>query len=194
MQASQGSGFPELERLGQGSRRYSSDCLPAYRFIPGFSPHPITDPQGHSHGLVPEVVEALPPAAWASCRPYLFGCDLYNHGYWWEAHEAWEGLWQVTRSAPAQHRFLQGLIQAANTQLKLTLGKAQAVRRLWAKAEAHWQAVGAPSRYMGLDLADWRARTGDYLEQRLVREPIRHDPAGFPLLMLHHLADEPVAD
>ncbi len=194
MQPSPAPHFLELERIGQGMRRYSGDPLPAYRFLPGFTPHPITHPQGHSHGVSPVEPQALPPDAWANCPSYLFGCDLYNRGFWWEAHEAWEGLWQVTRDVPAQHRFLQGLIQAANAQLKLALGKAQAVRRLWAKAEAHWQAAGAPAAYMGLELADWRVGTRDYLVRRLAEAPFRHDPAGFPLLKLQNLADKAVVD
>lgn len=194
MQPSQTAGIPELAELGQGTRRYSDDPLPAYRFLPGLTPHPITHPQGHSHGISPAVPEPLPPEDWAASPPYLYGCDLYNRGYWWEAHEAWEGLWQVTRAAPAQHRFLQGLIQAANAQLKLALAKPQAVRRLWAKAEAHWQAAGEPVSFMGLELADWRSRTWDYLTRRLAEQPLRHDSAAFPVIKLQHLADEPVVD
>ncbi len=42
-------------------------------------------------------VEPIPVAAEASlCSDaFLWGLDLFNHGYYWEAHEAWEGLWQV---------------------------------------------------------------------------------------------------
>lgn len=186
--------MPDLEQIGQGTGRYSDEPLPAYRFLPGYTPHPITHPQGHSHGVVPETPAPLPPSAWSRSLPYLLGCDLYNRAYWWEAHEAWESLWQVTRAAPAQHRFLQGLIQAANAQLKLALGKAQAVRRLWIKAENHWQAAGAPSRYMGLELSAWRRRTASYLELRLAETPYRHDPAAFPLLNLQDLAGVPIVN
>jgi len=186
-----------LSLLGHGCRRYSADALPAYRFLPGLTPHPLTDPEGHGGGHGPAT--ALPPEDWTENGPYLYGCDLYNRGYWWEAHEAWEALWQVTRlqiargeaGAPVvqQHRFLQGLIQAANAQLKLALGRAQAVRRLWWKAEAHWRAAGDPPHFMGLDLAGWRRDSGLYLERRLAESPLRHDPAGFPHLSLQHFAD-----
>jgi uncharacterized protein len=38
-----------------------------------------------------------PVAAEASLSSDAFGwgLDVFNHGYYWEAHEAWEGLWQV---------------------------------------------------------------------------------------------------
>ncbi len=183
----------ELERLGRDCRRYSAGRLPSYRYMPGVTPHPLTHPQGHSYGKHSGPPEALPAAAWAESEAYLYGCDLYNRGYWWEAHEAWEGLWQVTRDRPQQHRFLQGLIQAANAQLKLAMGRGQAVRRLWAKAEGHWQAAGNPLRYMGLDLEDWRLRSAAYLESRLASPPLRHDLAAYPTLELQHFADSYLA-
>lgn len=42
---------------------------------------------------------------------YLVGVVLFNRGDWFEAHEAWEDLWQ--ESPLPQRRFYQGLIQAA---------------------------------------------------------------------------------
>ena len=35
------------------------------------------------------------PEQWHLCRPYLYGIDLFNDGYYWEAHEVWEGLWHA---------------------------------------------------------------------------------------------------
>ena len=34
------------------------------------------------------------PENWAKSHDHLYGC-LYNHAYWWEAREVWEGLWQL---------------------------------------------------------------------------------------------------
>lgn len=147
--------------------RYSEQALPAYRFMPGRSPHPSAHPQGHSFGRPAAHARALPASDWRLAEAYLFGCDLYNRSFFWEAHEAWEALWQVTRQDRRQHRYLQGLIQAANAQLKLRLGKPRAVERLWAKAERHWQEALVPDRYMGLALASWRIATGGFLADRL---------------------------
>ncbi|MER9007639.1 DUF309 domain-containing protein [Mesorhizobium sp. M0862] len=30
---------------------------------------------------------------------FRWGIDLFNHGYYWEAHEAWEPLWQTANQA-----------------------------------------------------------------------------------------------
>jgi hypothetical protein len=41
-----------------------------------------------------------------STDAFLWGLDLFNHGYYWEAHEAWEGLWQVAdRDGPLRVLF-----------------------------------------------------------------------------------------
>ena len=65
--------------------------FPPYAYLPGRQPHPVRDPAGHSYH-----VEPIPVAAEASLGSdvFLWGLDLFNHGYYWEAHEAWD------RSAP----------------------------------------------------------------------------------------------
>ncbi len=181
-------GIALLRSLGQGMPRYSSSPLPPYRFVPGLTPHPIADPRGHSYGLSPGPVEVPPARQWRRCEPYLFGCDLFNRGYWWEAHEAWEGLWQNCRERHRQHRFLQGLIQAANAQLKLALGKGRAVSRLWAKAEEHFLAADLGPHFMGLPVAAWRHEMMHYIADRQRTMPLRHDPAGFPLILLRNFS------
>jgi hypothetical protein len=55
---------------------------------------------------------------WESCDAYLYGIDLFNHGYWWEAHEIFEGFWRAAGRATPLGDFLQGLIQIAAALLK----------------------------------------------------------------------------
>jgi len=69
--------------------------LPPYSYVPGRLPHPISDPPGHSYGLheisLGEVQQG-PVASvslvsgWRVSSDYLFGIDLFNHGFCWEAH------------------------------------------------------------------------------------------------------------
>ena len=91
--------------------------FPPYRHIPGVTPHPIRDPRGHSYGIE-EVhdAEPLPPELWQQNEDYLYGVDLYNFAYWWEAHEAWEGLWH--QAEDTYRLFLQGLIQISAAFIK----------------------------------------------------------------------------
>jgi hypothetical protein len=40
-------------------------------------------------------VSRLDPAAPFESQAYLFAFDLFNHGYFWEAHVWWEALWHA---------------------------------------------------------------------------------------------------
>jgi uncharacterized protein len=67
--------------------------FPPYAYAPGDTPHPTRDPRGHSYAAGFEIPERPDPEEWRACRDYLYGIDLFNHGFYWEAHEVWEGLW-----------------------------------------------------------------------------------------------------
>ena len=107
--------------------RYSQHPFPEYRFIPGKTPHPTRDPGGHSRGRDDaEPLEQFDPLYWHNSEAYLYGVDLYNHGYWWEAHECWIAAGKNTQTG----LFLQGLIQVAAGCLKKHQGHEDAGRRL----------------------------------------------------------------
>ena len=78
--------------------------FPPYSFVPGLFPHPISDPEGHSHGIREQAAAPVGPDDWHTNRDYLFGIDLFNHGYYWEAHEVWEGLWHAAGRAGLDQR------------------------------------------------------------------------------------------
>src|SRR5947208_4284566 len=69
--------------------------LPPYSYVSGQFPHPFSHPEGHYHGAPAEPLMPPEPALWYECRSYLHGLDLFNRGYYWEAHETWEGLWHA---------------------------------------------------------------------------------------------------
>lgn len=110
--------------------RYTARIFPAYRFVPGKTPHPVRDPEGHSyHKSAPQ----LPPFAadqWQACEEYLYGIDLFNHGYWWEAHEALEAVWVAAGRQTETGLFIQGLIQIAVAHLKRLQGFNDVARRM----------------------------------------------------------------
>jgi hypothetical protein len=80
--------------------------------------------------------------------------DLYNHGYLWEAHEAWEGLWHVSKRDRIQALHLQGLIQCAAAWLKIPMGQPLGLERLseLALAKLGEVARSVGESYMGVDL------------------------------------------
>lgn len=107
--------------------------FPSYAYLPGRQPHPVRDPAGHSYHS-----EAMPLAAEVSLESDIFlsGLDLFNHGYYWEAHEAWEGLWQVAdRGAPLRTLF-KGLILLSAAGVKIREGKQAAAVRHAGRAAA----------------------------------------------------------
>ena len=92
--------------------------LPPYGYVPGHGlPHPVTDPRGHSH------------AARHTGDGWLRGIDLFNAGFYWEAHEAWESVWHDLGRTTPPARFVQGLIHLAGAAVKIREGKPEGVRR-----------------------------------------------------------------
>lgn len=101
-------------------------AFPPYTFVPGRSPHPVRDPAGHLFGRTPEL-PPLDPGRWRESRAYLHGIDLFNHGYYWEAHEVWEGLWVAAGRTGSTADFLKGLIKLAAAGVKVRQGQARGV-------------------------------------------------------------------
>lgn len=64
----------------------------------------------------------------------VWGMDLFNQGYFWEAHEAWEDSWRVATRGSPEHNLLQGLILLAAAGVKLREGKLGAARRHGSRA------------------------------------------------------------
>ncbi|MBX3396788.1 MAG: DUF309 domain-containing protein [Phycisphaerae bacterium] len=182
----------EVNTLHFAAKRFTDTPFPPYRFIPGRHPHPIAHPQGHSHrppGQPEPSVEPVPPERWPQSQPYLFGCDLYNHGFWWESHEAWEGLWRVVPADSARRRYLQGIIQIAAIHLQLFQGHAEGVARLRITSREHLAAAAAAQGqqlpFMGIDILELQRRIDDYCERVLDAKmpPPWHLPRFFPYII-----------
>ncbi|MCP4573433.1 MAG: DUF309 domain-containing protein [bacterium] len=130
--------------------RYTDREPPAYRHVPGRTPHPTRDPEGHSYGQSEEKMPDLNDFDWRTCEPYLYGIDLFNAGYWWECHEVLEALWHAAEiGTPAAH-VLQAVIQCAAAHLKIVCGQPNGARRLL--EHAHQHVLWGHERHLGLDL------------------------------------------
>jgi len=60
---------------------------------------------------------------------FLYAVDLFNEGYWWEAHVYWERLWSAAASED-DALFLQGLIQLSAAFVKRREGNAAGEAKL----------------------------------------------------------------
>ena len=109
---------------------------------------------------------------------WLYGVDLFNRFYFWEAHEAWEGLWAVAERHGAPSLLLQGLIQIAAALLKTHMGALAGACSLSAEGLAKLRRAAASQPIAA------RARPAGTLRCRLLlrtagaQRVARHRPAG----------------
>ena len=109
--------------------------FPSYTHIPGVTPHPLRDPAGHSYREPKSLGQILehPPSdvdlTWEnlpSQSEFQWAVKLFNAGYYWESHEAWESLWHLAGRTGWLADYLKGLIKLAAAGVKLA--RAQSVR------------------------------------------------------------------
>lgn len=134
--------------------------LPPYAYIPGHDlPHPVNDPRGHlydaqkdpAHQLALSFDGLMTPQIDASAHrrdlaatlsadlQWLYALDLFNEGFYWEAHEAWEGFWNALGRSTPDARFVQGLIHLAAACVKVR------VRKTAGRQQAHAAGSRSPS-------------------------------------------------
>ena len=148
-------------------QRYASERpFPGYAYLPGRDPHPTQDERGHSFTRTGEPPpQYYPPERWSENSDYLYGVDLYNFGYLWEAHEAWEGLWHQAKHDPHQAQMLQGLIQCTAAALKIPMGQPNGLARLSEFGTGRLESVAREhGTYMGLSLMEFVREFREFAE------------------------------
>lgn len=93
--------------------RYTTLPLPQHRYIPGESERPTDLP---SDGCSDELLGPL-----HENELFRYGIDLFNRGFYWEAHESWEHLWKPIKESP-EGKFLKGMIQITASFVKREQG------------------------------------------------------------------------
>lgn len=134
--------------------------LPPYSYVPGHEhPHPVTDPRGHLSGQthptpIPlESLTQLPAepssrrralAAWlATNSEWRYALELFNEGFYWESHEAWERFWHALGCNTPEARLVQGFIHLAAACVKIREGKPAGVTRHAKRARELLGEIGA---------------------------------------------------
>jgi hypothetical protein len=128
--------------------------LPPYSYVPGVSPHPTSDPRGHSYGKYEPPAEALSESSYGENATYLFAIDLFNHGFYWEAHEACESLWHAAGRRGATADFLKGLIKLAAAGVKLREGRVAGVRQHAQRAVELFRGAASSEQMFGLRIEE----------------------------------------
>ena len=150
--------------------------LPPYSYVPGLFPHPFSDPLGHSFAQPPEDPGAFHADAWKQSREFLYAIDLFNHGYYWEAHETWEALWKAAGRRGVTADFLKALIKLAAAGVKVLEGRTSGVQRHAARGaellEITKSALDSPSqRYCGLDVDQLRSHARSLADRPYLAAP-----------------------
>jgi len=133
--------------------------LPPYTYVPGGGcPHPTSDERGHSFGRH-EIAVPLDESNWRANEVWLFAIDLFNHGYYWEAHEAWESLWHACGRTGPLADLLKGLIKLAAAGVKSREGRQAGVKQHATRSAELLRAAAGQlgERPFGLALADVRS-------------------------------------
>src|SRR5947209_5431565 len=142
------------------SRLVPDEPLPPYSYVPRRGlPHPITDPAGHSFCRRPAPTPTLDPEHWPASWPYLFGFDLWNHHFFWEAHETWEPLWHGCGRSGIVADALKGLIKLAAAGVKHLEATPGGVATHARRAAVLWQGVARSlgedtDRFLGLRIRE----------------------------------------
>ena len=168
-------------------RRYSFRPFPSYRFVVGEGhPHPTADPQGHSFGKE-DNAEILTRDNWDKNEDYLYGVDLYNYAYWWEAHEAFEELWAHFSRGSAESDLLQGIIKISAAFYKWHLHNAGGVKNHYAGGTRLLeQAMEYAPVYMGIDLQEYLDRLARHFALVLSAPDTGPDPLiNYPFIILN---------
>ncbi|MDX2495779.1 MAG: DUF309 domain-containing protein [Desulfuromusa sp.] len=97
---------------------YTKRPLPRYRHLPFQNAHPFLDADGHSYGEKLSPPDSFSAENWQNCEDYLYSIDLFNHGFWWEAHERLKHVSISSGRESETGQFVQGLIQVAAALLK----------------------------------------------------------------------------
>jgi hypothetical protein len=145
--------------------------LPPYSYVSGKFPHPTRDTAGHSYGTAEPPISISQADQWQDCEPYLRGIDLFNSGYYWEAHENWEAVWHAAGRKGTIAELCKGLIKLAAAGVKAREGRANGVRQHAQRARHLFESVmmqtsSEQPRYMGLSLP-----TLIQCAQRLAQDP-----------------------
>ena len=120
----------------------------------------------YTDGSAPSEVFWNPDMPWDQDEQYLHGADLFDHRYYWEAHEAWEALWHIAQPETPVHRLLQSLIQFAAATLKSHTGHQRGALLLYERATNRLQTVqyDVGRLYRGIRLDELPKRVALFLE------------------------------
>ncbi len=119
--------------------------LPPYTYVPGYAPHPISHPDGHLRDF--EL-----PETWSHADHFEWGRRLFNSGYYWEAHEAWEHVWLELGRTSDEAMITKGFIKLAASGVKCREGNAAGAIRHATRSAVLLQSASDSTLFNNCDL------------------------------------------
>jgi hypothetical protein len=106
--------------------------------------------------------------------------ELFNAGYYWEAHEVWEWLWHACGREGVVADVVKGLIKLAAAGVKVREGQEHGVRTHAGRAALLFASAReqAGPHQLGLDLDQWTERAREVA----ARPPLDPGPPGAPVV------------
>ena len=129
--------------------------FPPYAFVPGKFPHP-EKPGGHMEF---EEVNVKKLDSIYDNEAYLYAIDLYNHGYYWEAHVWWEALWNTENRKGDKADFLKALIKFAAGKLKEKMNQTDIAQTHFSRGIELLDQLSMHDIFLGVHLESFK---GDY--------------------------------
>lgn len=123
--------------------------FPAYAYVPGLAPHP-TSATGHLQGRSEPGGQSIEETGPTRDSAWLRGVDLFNHGYYWEAHEVWESSWKACGKQGLIADFLKALIKLAACGVKVREGRPIGITRHAAAARGLLESIAARHQGKGI--------------------------------------------
>ena len=140
--------------------------LPAYRFTPGKNDRPQDFPE-KVDGEDLELHAKLDPKKFWDSKSFYFALDLYNFGYYWEAHVWLESLWNAAHREGLMGDFLKGLIMLCAAGVKARTGQEDQVLSHAKRARELFIKVGSQihdPHFGGLSLLNLVSHSEEILE------------------------------
>ncbi|KAA3662466.1 MAG: DUF309 domain-containing protein [Calditrichaeota bacterium] len=150
-------------------KRYTTIPFPARKFIPGKSIHPDRDPHGSHIPSLPKLDKDLHQDNWMNSQHYLYAVDLFNFGFWWEAHEVLEKIWVHSGKKSSTAIFIQGLIQIAAALLKDSQNISQGAKNLQSKGLPKLKSQSGV--YLGIDVGQFVSEIERYFSGEVMDLP-----------------------
>ena len=168
---------------GQATRKRMKEppviSLPPYTYVPGASGRTRRAlRQGTCLVLCTSPAESIEDGRWEASAALPRGVELFNAGYYWEAHEAWEPLWHAHGRRGVIADVLRALIKLAAAGVKVLEGRPDGVRTHASRAAALFAQAReeAGSCLLGLNLDEWVDRASSLANS----PPPVQSPAQYP--------------